>query len=77
MAKFAVVLNRLIEEHEWNGTAIQCWTALEDYFGVVSCTVMSMLSSRKNPSACEADITGLIGMYALTLASESSSALLD
>ncbi|HEY8391107.1 MAG TPA: L-fucose/L-arabinose isomerase family protein [Capillibacterium sp.] len=77
MAKFAVVLNRLIEEHEWNGTAIQCWTALEDYFGVVPCTVMSMLSNRKNPSACEADITGLIGMYALTLASDSPSALLD
>ncbi|NLM37494.1 MAG: fucose isomerase [Firmicutes bacterium] len=77
MAKFAVVLNRLIEEHDWNGTAIQCWTALEEYFGVVPCTIMSMLSNRKNPSACEADITGLIGMYALTLASERPSALLD
>jgi len=77
MAKFAVVLNRFIEEHEWDGTAIQCWTALEEYFGVVPCTVMSMLSNRKNPSACEADITGLIGMYALTLASEQPSALLD
>ena len=77
MAKFAVVLDRLIEEHEWNGTAIQCWTALEEYFGVVPCTVMSMLSNRKNPSACEADITGLVGMYALTLASEQPSALLD
>ena len=77
MAKFAVVIDRLIEEHEWNGTAIQCWTALEDYFGVVPCTVMSMLSNRKNPSACEADITGLIGMYALTLASDKPSALLD
>ncbi|NLY90198.1 MAG: fucose isomerase [Firmicutes bacterium] len=77
MAKFAVVLNRLIEEHDWNGTAIQCWTALEEYFGVVPCTIMSMLSNRKNPSACEADITGLIGMYALTLASGRPSALLD
>ena len=77
MAKFAVVLERLIQEHEWNGTAIQCWTALEEYFGVVPCTIMSMLSNRKNPSACEADITGLVGMYALTLASERPSALLD
>ncbi len=77
MAKFAVVLNRLIEEHDWNGTAIQCWTALEEYFGVVPCAIMSMLSNRKNPSACEADITGLVGMYALTLASGRPSALLD
>ena len=77
MAKFAVVIDRLISEHEWNGTAIQCWTALQEYFGVVPCTIMSMLSERKNPSACEADITGLIGMYALTLATERPSALLD
>jgi L-fucose isomerase-like protein len=77
MAKFAVVLDRLIKEHEWNGTAIQCWTAMEDYFGVVPCAIMSMLSEMKNPSACEADITGLIGMYALTLASGRPSALLD
>lgn len=77
MAQFAVVLERLITEHEWDGTAIQCWTAMEEYFGVVPCAVMSMLSEMKNPSACEADITGLIGMYALMLASERPSALLD
>ena len=67
----------LLKNTNGDGTAIQCWTALEEYFGVVPCTVMSMLSNRKNPSACEADITGLIGMYALTLASEQPSALLD
>ena len=77
MAQFAVVLEGLIKEHEWDGTAIQCWTALEEYYGVVPCAVMSMLSEMKNPSACEADITGLIGMYALTLASDRPSALLD
>ncbi|HHU83423.1 MAG TPA: fucose isomerase [Firmicutes bacterium] len=77
MARFAVVLEDLIKEHEWDGTAIQCWTALEEYYGVVPCAVMSMLSEMKNPSACEADITGLIGMYALTLAADRPSALLD
>ncbi|NLW08994.1 MAG: fucose isomerase [Firmicutes bacterium] len=77
MAKFAVVLEELIKEHEWDGTAIQCWTALEEYYGVVPCAVMSMLSEMKKPSACEADITGLVGMYALTLAADRPSALLD
>jgi L-fucose isomerase-like protein len=77
MARFAVVVEKLIKEHEWDGTAIQCWTALEEYYGVVPCAVMSMLSEMKNPSACEADITGLIGMYALTLAADRPSALLD
>jgi len=31
MAKFAVVLDRFIAEHELAGTAIQCWTSMEEY----------------------------------------------
>lgn len=77
MAKFAVVLDQLIEEREWVGTSIQCWTSMEEYFGVVPCAVMSMLSNSLKPSACETDITGLIGMYAMALASGRPSALLD
>ncbi len=50
---------------------------MEEYFGVVPCTVMSMLSNTLKPSACETDITGLIGMYAMVLASGKPSALLD
>jgi len=50
---------------------------MEEYYGVVPCTVMSMLSNKMIPSACEADITGLIGMYAMALASGRPSALLD
>lgn len=77
MAKFAAVLDRFIQENEWAGTAIQCWTSMEEYFGVVPCTVMSMLSNSLKPSACETDITGLIGMYAMVQASGKPSALLD
>ena len=77
MAKFSVVLDRFVEEHELVGTAVQCWTSMEEYFGIVPCTVMSMLSNALSPSACETDITGLIGMYAMVLASGRPSALLD
>ena len=77
MAKFGVIMDRFMEEHELNGTAIQCWTAMEEFFGIVPCTVMSMLSNALKPSACETDITGLIGMYAMALAAEKPSALLD
>jgi L-fucose isomerase-like protein len=38
---------------------------------------MSMMSNDLMPSACEVDVCGAIGMYALTLASETPSALLD
>ncbi len=77
MAKFAVVLETHIAEHELAGTAIQCWTSMEEYFGVVPCTAMSMLSNALSPSACETDITGLIGMHAMIQASGRPSALVD
>ncbi len=77
MAKFALVTERWIEENELVATAVQCWTSMEEYFGIVPCTVMSMLSTALKPSACETDITGAIGMYAMTLASGKPSALVD
>ena len=77
MAKFGVEMDRFIAEHALDGTAVQCWSAFEEFFGTVPCTVMSMLSNSLIPSACETDITGLIGMYAMRLASEQPSALLD
>lgn len=50
---------------------------MEEYFGVVPCTLMSMMSNRLAPSACETDIAGVVAMYALALASESASAIVD
>ena len=77
MARFALVLDRWMAETEVVGTAIQCWTALEEYYGIVPCTVMSMMSESLRPSACEVDVTGLIGMLALRYATESPAAIVD
>jgi L-fucose isomerase-like protein len=77
MAKLGVVLDEWSAENELVATAIQCWTAMEEFYGVVPCTVMSMMSDRLMPSACEVDVTGAVGMYALTLASGVPAALLD
>jgi len=77
MAKFGYVVDRWAKENQLVGTAIQCWTALEEFFGIVPCTLMSMMSESLMPSACEVDITGLLAMYVLQLASGAPSALLD
>jgi len=77
MAKFALVVQRWIDEHELVATAVQCWTSIEEFFGIVPCTVMSMLSNALAPSACETDVMGAIGMLAMQLASLKPSALLD
>ncbi|TET54784.1 MAG: fucose isomerase [Anaerolineales bacterium] len=77
MARFAMVMEDWIEEQDLAATAVQCWTSMEEFFGVVPCTVMSMLSNVLKPSACETDVTGAVGMYAMALASGQPSALLD
>jgi L-fucose isomerase-like protein len=77
MAKLAIVLSDWIEANELNGTAIQCWTSIQQNFGINPCTVMSMMSESLLPAACEVDVTGALSMYALQLASESPSALVD
>jgi L-fucose isomerase-like protein len=77
MAKFGAVVDHWMHQTEVGISAIQCWTSMEEYFGVVPCTVMSMMSNNLMSSACEVDICGVIGMHALRLASGTPSALLD
>jgi len=77
MAKFGVVLDGWVADNQLDATAIQCWTSMEEYFGVVPCTLMSMASNALSPSACETDIVGALAMLALQLASGRPSALVD
>ena len=76
-AKLAAVTEEWMAEDNIDITAIQCWTSLEENYGVVPCTMMSMMSSKLMSSACEVDVCGLIGMHMLALASGEPSALLD
>jgi L-fucose isomerase-like protein len=77
MAKLGAVVDQWMKETEVSVSAVQCWTAIEEFFGVVPCTVMSMMSDQLMSSACEVDICGAIAMHALRLASGTPSALLD
>lgn len=77
MAKLDVVLGDFMEEYQLDATAIQCWTSIQSNYGCNVCTSMSMMSEDMMPSACEVDVTGTLSMYALQLASQSPSALVD
>jgi L-fucose isomerase-like protein len=77
MAKFGVVVDDWMVANELAGTSVQCWTAMEEFFGVVPCTLMSMMSNNLLPSACETDMIGMVAMYVLQLASETPSAIVD
>lgn len=77
MAKLGVAIDRWMRDKQLSASAIQCWTALEEFYGVVPCCLMSMMSNNLLPSACETDIAGLVGMYLLQAASGQPAALLD
>jgi L-fucose isomerase-like protein len=77
MAKMGVVLSEWMEANALDATAIQCWTSVQQNYGCNTCTLMSMMSERFMPSACEVDVTGALTMYAMQLASQSPSALVD
>ena len=77
MARLGVVIDGWMAENALAASALQCWTSMEEFYGVVPCTLMSMMSNSLMPSACEVDIPGLTGMYAMVLASGKASALVD
>jgi L-fucose isomerase-like protein len=77
LAKLAVVVERWVLENELDGFAFQCWPSIVSNFGIVPCAVLSMFSEGLVPAACEVDISGLVGMYILQVASETPSAILD
>jgi L-fucose isomerase-like protein len=77
MAKLGIVINDWMSANDLNASAIQCWNSLQQNYGVNACTLMSMMSEKLMPSACEVDITGVASMYALQLASGRPSALVD
>ena len=76
-AKFGVAVERWIEANQIDAVAVQCWDSLDQNYGCAACVTMSMLGEKLLPAACEVDIAGAVSMYALTLAAQGQSALLD
>jgi len=76
-AKWTLAVDRWIDDNGCDASAIQCWRSLQDNFGCATCLTMSMMGERLTPSACEVDVMGAVSMYALALAAEAPSAILD
>lgn len=77
MARMGVVLTDWMDANHLDATAIQCWTSVQRNFGCNVCTLMSMMSEKFMPSACEVDVTGVLTMYAMQLAGGTPAALVD
>ncbi len=77
LARLESALDEIVEEYGLAGMAVQCWTSLQEDYGIVPCYIMSRLTSRGIPCACEVDIHGTLSMHLLMLVSGSPSALAD
>lgn len=77
MAKMGVILDDWMSAHCLDATAIQCWTSVQENYGCNVCTLMSMMSEKFLPSACEVDVTGVLTMWAMQLAAGAPAALVD
>lgn len=76
-ARFYLAVRDWLKENECDASAIQCWTAIQEHYGIASCLAMSMMGEKGMPSACEMDVAGALTMYALQLASGEPSGYLD
>ena len=77
IGRMGVVLDDYVAANGLDATAIQCWISVQQNAGCNVCTSMSMMSESFMPSACEVDVTGVLTMYAMQLASRTPAALVD
>jgi L-fucose isomerase-like protein len=76
-AKFAVVMDQLVNDMQLDAVAVRCWTEMQSELGISPCVVMGVLNDRFIPSACEVDVANAVAMYALALGAAKPPALLD
>lgn len=76
-AKLELFLRRWQQAQGLDALAVQCWTSLQQNYGVCSCAAMSRLGDEGLPCACEADILGALSMHACLLASGTPAGLAD
>ncbi|RPI00662.1 MAG: fucose isomerase [Calditrichaeota bacterium] len=76
-ACLSVAVEEWMAANNIDAAGMQCWTSIQENYGCAICLTMSMLGDKNKPCACEVDLGGVLGMYALNLATEQPSALLD
>lgn len=75
-----LALKDMVEEQGYDALAVQCWSKIQEQYGVVPCMAYSWLGSEDGIAvSCEGDLQGSISMYLLNVLSgaNQSSTLLD
>ncbi len=77
LAKIGVVIDRYIETYHLDAITLRCWNEMETILRVCPCVLLSELNERGIPASCEIDLCSAISMRAMSLASETPTAVLD
>jgi len=64
MARFETALVRIAEELDVVAIAPNCWTGVQERFGISLCSTFSRLNDRGLVTACESDLLGAVSMWA-------------
>ena len=69
MAKLEIELIDFIKREEISCLGVQCWTAMQNIYGISSCVTMGRLTEQGYPTACECDLHGALTMLVQYLVS--------
>jgi len=64
LARMEVALRRLAEEKSLEAMAVNCWTQVQERYGICVCSVLGRLTDSGLPCACEVDVYGACTMLA-------------
>lgn len=64
LARLEVAIKRLAEEKELNAMAVNCWTQVQQRYGICACSVLGRLTDAGYLCACEVDVYGACSMLA-------------
>ena len=73
-------LKKMKEDNNWDSMAVQCWSQMQELYGVAPCMAYGWLGSEDGIAvSCEGDVQGSMSMLLLNYISnaEKSSTLLD
>ena len=65
IGRYEVALVRIAEELDVDALAANCWTGVQERFGISVCSSFGRLNDRGIVTACESDLLGAVSMYAV------------
>lgn len=69
IAELEYALKQFVEEKRLSAMGIQCWTAMQEVYGISACYAMGRLTDQGIMTSCEVDIYGALTMLVQYLAS--------